>query len=39
MKDGTTMTCDEMKANTDAEVFEMKGHVDLLAPMNDQEKL
>jgi hypothetical protein len=30
---------DSLEANTDAEVFELKGHVDLITSVNDEEKL
>ena len=36
---GTKVTADSMEANTDAEVFELKGHVDFVTSVNDEEKL
>lgn len=36
---GTKVTADQLEANADAEVFELKGHVDLVTPVNDEEKL
>lgn len=39
MKDGTTISADELRANSEAEVMELKGRVDLLTNVNDEEKL
>lgn len=36
---GTKIKADSLEANTDAEVFELKGHVDLVTSVNDEEKL
>jgi hypothetical protein len=39
MADGTEARADSLEANADAEVFELKGHVDFKAPAGDEEKL
>ena len=36
---GTHVTADSLEANADAEVFELKGNVDFLTPLNDEDKL
>lgn len=36
---GTKITADSLDANTDAEIFELKGHVDLVTSVNDEDKL
>jgi LPS export ABC transporter protein LptC len=36
---GTHVKADSLKANADAEVFELTGHVDMISPVNDEEKL
>lgn len=37
--DGTTITADGLTANTDAEVFELKGNVDLVTTANEEDSL
>lgn len=39
MKDGTDIKGDALEANTEAEVFEIKGHVDFKTEVKDEEKL
>lgn len=39
MKDGTDIKGDSLEANTEAEVFELKGHVDFRTEVKDEEKL
>ncbi|MEB3330106.1 MAG: LPS export ABC transporter periplasmic protein LptC [Candidatus Sericytochromatia bacterium] len=39
MTDGTEARADSLEANSDAEVFELKGHVDFKAPTGEEEKL
>jgi LPS export ABC transporter protein LptC len=39
MADGTEARADALEANSDAEVFELKGHVDFKAPTGEEEKL
>jgi hypothetical protein len=39
MVDGTEARADSLEANSDAEVFELKGHVDFRANAQDEEKL
>jgi LPS export ABC transporter protein LptC len=38
-KTGTHVKADSLKANADAEVFELTGHVDMTSNVNDEEKL
>ena len=38
-KDGTLLKADELTANTDAEVMELKGHVDFKTEVGGEEKL
>ena len=39
MKDGSTITADALEANSDAEVLELKGNVDFITNVDDEEKL
>lgn len=39
MKDGTDIKSDSLEANTEAEVFELRGHVDFRTEVKDEEKL
>lgn len=39
MADGTYARADSLEANSDAEVFELKGHVDFKAPTGEEDKL
>lgn len=38
-KDGTTITADALTADTDSEVFELKGNVDLVTTANEEDSL
>lgn len=39
MIDGTDVTADTLEADTDSEIFELKGHVDFRAKVNEDDKL